>query len=301
MAANNKTTTTFYQPMKYKLLYFILSLLIILPGTYSLLRYGLKFSVEFTGGSVLSFTAKPDISIETLKQAMVYNHLSLRDFDHQNNLWRLTTSPLSQEQESKLIATLSQHSQIQVKEFYTVGATLGKELVLKTIYGLLLAASLILIYIALRFRNFKFGVSAVVAMLHDALVLLGVFSLLGHFYNLKVDSLFVTAVLTVLSFSVYDTVVVYDRIRELQKHHPYLDFETIVNRAVVEIISRSLNNSLTIIFMLLAMYLLGGSTIRNFVLALLIGTVSGTYSSTFNAVPLLVVWHNWEEHRRHRL
>ncbi len=285
--------TVIYQPMKYKWIYFLISLLVILPGLYSLFRYGLKLSVEFTGGSVLTFTAKPDLNSAAVKGALSQNHISLKDFNHQGNLWHLTTNPLTQAQESQFIKTLSRQSQIQIKEFYTVGATLGKELVAKTIYGLILASSLILVYIAFRFRNFRFGVGAIIAMIHDALVLLGVFSLLGHFYNVKVDSLFVTAALTVLAFSVYDTVVVYDRVRELKKHHPYLDFETIVNRAVIEILSRSLNNSLTIVFMLLAMYLLGGSTIHDFILALLIGTISGTYSSIFNAVPLLVVWHNF--------
>jgi preprotein translocase subunit SecF len=115
--------------------------------------------------------------------------------------------------------------------------------------------------------------------------------LLGHFAAVEVDTLFVTAVLTILSFSVHDTIVVYDRIRELKKHYGYLDFEETVNRAVVETMGRSLNNSLTIIFMLLSMYLLGGESIKHFILALLIGTISGTYSSTFTAAPILVFWN----------
>jgi preprotein translocase subunit SecF len=135
-------------------------------------------------------------------------------------------------------------------------------------------------------------------MLHDSLVLLGTFSLLGHFMGVEVDTLFVTALLTILSFSVHDTIVVYDRIRELKKKHGYLEFEDIVNRAVVETMGRSINNSLTIIFMLLAMYLLGGDTTRWFIFALLVGTISGTYSSTFTAAPLLILWEKILSRRR---
>ena len=128
------------------------------------------------------------------------------------------------------------------------------------------------------------------AMFHDSFVLLGTFSLLGHFKGVEIDTLFVTAVLTILSFSVHDTVVVYDRIRESRKRFPGVDFEDLVDKAVTETLSRSVNNSMTIILMLIALYLLGGTTTKWFVLALLVGTVSGTYSSTFTAAPLLVVW-----------
>ncbi|MGB9613597.1 MAG: protein translocase subunit SecF, partial [Candidatus Margulisiibacteriota bacterium] len=152
------------------------------------------------------------------------------------------------------------------------------------------AAGFILLYVAWRFKDKKFGICAILAMFHDSLVLLGSFSLLGHFFGVEVDTLFVTAMLTILSFSVHDTVVVYDRIRESQKNLPHLPFEQLVNKAVTETLVRSLNNSLTIIFMLVALFLLGGETIRWFVAALLIGTISGTYSSPFTAAPLLVIW-----------
>jgi preprotein translocase subunit SecF len=134
-------------------------------------------------------------------------------------------------------------------------------------------------------------------MFHDTLVMLGVFSLLGHFQGLEIDTLFVTAMLTILSFSVHDTVVVYDRIRESQRRYPQMSFEDLVNKAVTETLSRSINNSMTIIFMLIALWLLGGSTIKWFAFALLIGTVSGTYSSTFTAAPLLVVWYSFKNRR----
>lgn len=199
---------------------------------------------------------------------------------------------LSQEQRTSLLAQLAEQ-QINVSEvrFETVGPTLGAELVRNTITGIAIAALLILAYIAWRFKDRMYGICAILAMLHDMLILLGVFSILGHFFDVEVDALFVTAVLTILSFSVHDTIVVYDRIRESIRKYPKEEFVSLINRAVSETLVRSLNNSLTIIFMLLALLLLGGETIRWFVLALLVGTIAGTYSSTFTAAPLLAVWY----------
>jgi preprotein translocase subunit SecF len=147
--------------------------------------------------------------------------------------------------------------------------------------------------VAYRFSELKYGVCAALAMFHDSLVLFGVFSLLGHFLGVEVDVLFVTAVLTILSFSVHDTIVVYDRIRELRHSQRGMRYEDLVDLAVTETLSRSMNNSMTIIFMLFVLWIFGGSTIQWFVFALLIGTVTGTYSSTFTAAPLLVVWDEW--------
>ena len=179
-----------------------------------------------------------------------------------------------------------------------VGPVLGQETLKKTINALLLSSLLLLGYISFAFKQFKYGVSAVLAMLHDTLVLLGSFSLLGHFYGVEVDLLFVTAVLTILSFSVHDTIVVYDRIRELSHKIKGVSFTSLVNQAVSETMVRSLNNSLTIIFMLIAMYLLGGESTKYFSLALLIGTVTGTYSSTFTAAPILVLWDKIANRKR---
>jgi preprotein translocase subunit SecF len=151
------------------------------------------------------------------------------------------------------------------------------------------AAGAILLWVALQFKSLKFGASAIIAMFHDSFILIGTFSLLGHFMQVEVDFLFITALLTTLSFSVHDTIVVYDRIRESQKVHAG-DLKDLANRAISETMVRSLNNSFTIIFMLVALVLLGGTTIKWFAVALFIGTILGTYSSPFVAVPLLVTW-----------
>jgi preprotein translocase subunit SecF len=179
----------------------------------------------------------------------------------------------------------------------TVGPVLGAELLKKTVTAALVAIIAILLYVAYAFKNFKFGISAVIALIHDLLVVVGCFSLFGHFFNVEVDTLFVTAFLTTMSFSVHDTIVVFDRIREMLKRGDRLPFNELCDKAMTETIGRSTANSLTIVFMLLALVLLGGETIRWFVIALLIGTVSGTYSSPFVATPILILWDRWEKRK----
>lgn len=278
--------------MKFKIIYFVISLAVIIPGIYSLIRYGLQPSVDFTGGSNIVWESE-DLTINDIDQEFISREIEVKSIEQKNNTWEITTEPIDRNQYADITKNIQNQHFLTEKEFNTVGPSLGRELLRKTLYSIALAAGLILLYVTYRFKNLKFGVTAILAMLHDTLILLGVFSLLGHFNGVEVDTLFVTAVLTILSFSVHDTIVVYDRIRELKKKHGYLDFEEIINRAVVETLGRSINNSMTIIFMLLAMYLIGGETIRWFIFALLIGTISGTYSSTFTAAPLLVVWDNY--------
>ena len=274
--------------MKYWWLYFVISLSIIIPGTFSLIKYGLKPSIDFTGGTVIVWEVIA--GEDQLREIAKNNDIEIRGITSKGTIWTISTPPLNRDvyQAYKL-----EIEGVKELSFDTVGPVLGSELIRKTLFAIALAASLILIYVAYRFKSIKFGVSAILAMLHDSLVLLGVFSLLGHFMGVEVDTLFVTALLTILSFSVHDTIVVYDRIRELKKKYGYLDFEEIINRAVVETMGRSINNSLTIIFMLSAMYLLGGETTKWFIFALLVGTVSGTYSSTFTAAPLLIAWEKF--------
>lgn len=285
-------TLRILQPMKYWWLYFLISLAVIIPGSYSLFVYGLKPSIDFTGGSTIVW--KIETTENALRDLATNHQVDVRELSVADGVWTISAAPIAQDvyQAFKTDAGTGQEL-----SYDTVGPALGAELIRKTMYAVVISATLILLYVAYRFKNIKFGVSAILAMLHDSLVLLGTFSLLGHFMGVEVDTLFVTALLTILSFSVHDTIVVYDRIRELKKKHGYLDFDEIINRAVVETMGRSINNSLTIIFMLLAMYLLGGETTRWFIFALMIGTVSGTYSSTFTAAPLLIVWDRLSKKR----
>lgn len=284
--------------MKFKYLYFLISALVIIPGVFSLIRFGLKPSIDFTGGTLAEYRFEEQVEKEKITEILEKNEYHLNSIQSSgDNTYLLRLSPTENGQNLKIREVLGNELGQTLVElrFETVGPTLGRELLIKTIVAIILAAGFIVGYITWRFKNVKFGVCAILAMFHDTLVLIGIFSLLGYFLNIEVDTLFVTAVLTVLSFSVHDTIVVYDRIRESQKNYPKADFEDLANKAVTETMSRSLNNSLTIIFMLIALFLLGGVTIKWFVLALLIGTISGTYSSTFNAVPLLVVWQKLKD------
>lgn len=274
--------------MKFRYLYLVFSLLIIVPGLFSLFFYGLRLSIDFTGGTTMK--------LEGLKESKEAVLIAAKDLkpeiiDSTGNTITLRLEDIDQSRADEIVAKLKPgNKDIKVSSFETLGPAMGQETIKKTFYAILLASLLLLIHISHAFKQLKFGVCAILAMLHDSLVLLGVFSLLGHFANIEIDLLFITATLTVLSFSVHDTIVVYDRIRELQRRHSNDSTYDLANQAVSETMIRSLNNSLTIIFMLLALFLLGGASTRYFALALLIGTISGSYSSPFTAVPLLVIW-----------
>lgn len=274
--------------MKFRPLYFSLSLILLVISLYSIVFYGFNLSVEFTGGTSLSLAnlTQPN---DTITEA--FSDFSPEVESENNSFISLKTSPLSQEQLNQVVSSLQQNNpDIQVADFETVGPALGQETLRKTLIAIGLAALVILFYVSFTFKELKFGVCAILAMLHDTFILVGSASLLGHLIGFQVDLLFVTAVLTILSFSVHDTIVVFDRIRELSRNRSHSSTSNMINQAVTDTIIRSLNNSLTIIFVLLAMVLMGGGTIKNFALALLIGTILGTYSSTFTAAPLLLVW-----------
>jgi preprotein translocase SecF subunit len=183
----------------------------------------------------------------------------------------------------------------------SIGAVVSADLINQAIVLILVGSLGILGWITLRFRDVKFGVTALVALLHDVIVVLGVFAILGTFFEVEIDGLFVTAMLTVIGFSVHDTIVVFDRVRENRVRHAGEPFSEIVNHSLLQTFGRSITTSFTVVLTLTALLLFGGSATEEFVLALLIGIVSGTYSSIFNASPLLVVWQDWEDRRKGRL
>ncbi len=274
--------------MKFKKIYFLISLTFLIPGLLSLLLFGLKPAIDFTGGSLLELRlVDPNHDFQsTLAQ---FYEASVVQSSGENRVI-IKGKEISNQEKDELLSKLSQnYGSLEVLRFETVGPILGAELLRKTLTAVLLVAGIITFYVWKQFSELKYGLCAVLAMLHDSLILLGAFSLLGHFFNVEVDVLFVTALLTTLSFSIHDTIVVYDRIRELRRKHPRSNLEEVANAAVLETLSRSINNSMTIIIMLLSLVVLGGTSIRYFVMALLIGAITGTYSSTFTAVPLLLV------------
>ena len=182
----------------------------------------------------------------------------------------------------------------------TVGAVVSSDLVSQALLLILIGSIGIMTWITFRFRDFRMGVTALVALIHDVIVVVGAFAILGTFLGLQIDSLFVTAMLTVIGFSVHDTIVVFDRVRENRARHAGESFERIVNHSVLQTFGRSITTSMTVVIVLLALLLFAGDAIGTFVLALLLGIVSGTYSSIFNASPLLVVWHQWDDRKRAR-
>jgi preprotein translocase subunit SecF len=186
------------------------------------------------------------------------------------------------------------------RQLTTIGPIISSELTQQAILLVLVGSIGILLWMTFRFRDFRFGMTALVALIHDVIVVVGSFAVLGTFFGLEVDGLFVTAMLTIIGFSVHDTIVVYDRIRENRSRHAGERFSNIVNHSILQTLARSINTSLTVIFTLTALFLFGGDSIRPFILALLIGITSGTYSSIFNAAPLLTVWEEWEARRKER-
>ena len=194
----------------------------------------------------------------------------------------------------------SQFGAAETPSVTTVGPLIGSELVRSSIILIAVGELFLLGYLWLRF-GFRFGTAAIVALLHDVIVVVGIFAMLGYFFGVEFDALFVTALLTVIGFSVHDTIVVFDRIRENRIRHAGEPFGAIVNHSILQTIGRSISTSLTVVVTLTALLLLGPPTIRTFTLALLIGIVSGTYSSIFNASQLLVAWYEWDAKRKARV
>jgi len=292
--------------MKYKKIYLLFSGIVLLPGIISLLVFRLNLAVDFTGGSVFTYDISNVTSLEsaeqTVKDAFSEQGVPINELVSSQDQIEVRTEPVSSEVNDQLLQKIKEsQDSISQKSFITVGSIIGRETALKAFKALGVASLGIMLYIAYAFRNIpkpysslRFGVSAIIAMLHDAFLLLGMFSLLGKFHGVAVDSLFITAVLTVIGFSIHDSIVVFDRIREnLKKMPSSWGFEDVVNFSIVETLNRSFATSLTVLITLLSLFILGGESIKYFVLALLIGIISGTYSSIFTASPILVIW---EEH-----
>ncbi|MBI5620507.1 protein translocase subunit SecF [Candidatus Gottesmanbacteria bacterium] len=286
---------------KYLWLYVLISALVLVPGMYSLVRFGFRKSVDFTGGTLLELLFTKPVEEKILTDVAQKQNILVASIQRSGDTtYILRIKPESNENISRLKDMVERESSstATVLRQETVGPVLGQELLAKAIVAAILAIVCILGYVAYAFKNIKFGVSAIIALIHDLFVVVGVFSLLGVWKGVEVDTLFVTAFLTTMSFSVHDTIVVFDRIREYRRRDEKTPFDQIADRALTETMGRSLTNSFTIIFMLLALILMGGETVRWFVVALLVGTISGTYSSPFVATPILILWDRWERRKK---
>jgi preprotein translocase subunit SecF len=288
--------------VKRRYLYFTISLIVIIPGLIALLVWGLPLAIDFTGGSLLDITFSGQAP-EPAQILAVYAQFDLGDSQVQSSGSQeviIRSKDMTEDLKTQIVDALQQkfNQTITVQRFDTVGPSIGREVAARAAEAVALAAIGIMAYITYAFRGvphaFRYGVAAIIAMLHDVAVVVGIEAILGHFLGWEVDSLFLTALLTVIGFSVHDTIVVFDRIRENSNTYRRLPYETIVNHSVVQTLDRSINTQLTVMFTLLALVLFGGVTIRHFVVTLLVGVFSGTYSSIFNASPILVVWENRE-------
>ena len=296
--------------IKYRYLYFAISLVVIIPGILALIFWGLPLGIDFTGGSLLDVQFKSGTPPASADVSKIYADLSTSAMDISSpEIQPLGTDSLSirsremnDATKAKVVAALKDKfgagQDVVIQNFSQVTASVGAEVARAAALAVVMASVAILIYIWFAFRKvqhpFRFGVAAIIATIHDTLVVLGMGAILGHLLNWQVDSLFLTALLTVIGFSVHDDIVVFDRIRENSNIYRRVDFETVVNHSIVQTMDRSINTQLTVMITLLALALFGGATIHHFVVILLIGVFSGTYSSIFNASPILVVWENKE-------
>lgn len=290
--------------------YFIFSGILVVLSIVSLLIWGLRPAIDFTGGSLMEVEfpgSRPtvaqvreslaDLKIGDVKvQPTGEKGLILRTKDIDESVHQEILDKLNSFAESEEIQP-GQTNSIVENKFTSIGPVVGQELRKKTTSAVILVVILIILYIAFAFRkvakpvaSWKYGVTATLALIHDVLIVSGIFAVLGHFFGYEVDVLFVTALLTILGYSVNDTIVVFDRVRENLFRYQGFDFEDTVNRSVNETIVRSLNTSLTTLLVLFSIYLFGGASIKQFILALICGIIFGTYSSIFIASPLLVVW-----------
>jgi preprotein translocase subunit SecF len=279
-----------FEIVKRRKIWYLLSLFIIIPGIISLFIQGLNLGIDFEGGNLMQIKFTQEVSSSEVRDVFsqhVEEGFSVQETEDNNYLVR--TAVMSEEQNQAIIADLtSQLGENEVLRNEHVGPVIGKELTLNALYALVIASVLMVIYITFRFE-FRFAIAAIIALLHDVFVILGVFS----FLQLEVDSSFVAAVLTIVGYSINDTIVIFDRIREnLNITRKIEDITKLVNESLMQTLARSINTVLTTLFPLVALLLFGGVTIKTFALALFIGIVSGCYSSIFIASSIWIDLRN---------
>lgn len=300
-----------YKIIQNRKIYLSLSTLAIVISILALFSWGLNFGIDFTGGSLLEVGFKnyqptmteiqdslKDVGLSNLTIQPTEDSVILRFKEDNESIHQAVVGKLGDLVKNKENASISE------LQFDSVGPSIGKELKSKSFNSTAIVFIMIIVYISFAFKkvsrpvaSWKYGVAAIIALLHDIIFILGVFSILGHFYDIEINTPFIAAILTVLGYSVSDTIVVFDRIREnLPKSQE--DFENTVNRSVNQTLVRSINTSLSSILALLAVIFLGGNTIKDFALALVIGIFIGTYSSIFIASPALVIWEKWARKKK---
>jgi len=278
--------------------FYAISGIFIVASIIALLLWGLKFGIDFKGGSILEVAYSDNKRPETNQIIDSLKPLKLNDLrispvgDNGMNFRFRETDETTHQEIIKILG-----GNIEERRFSSIGPTVGTELKQKSIKAIIIVLFGISLYIAWAFRkvfrplsSWRYGVVTLMALFHDLVIPIGLFAYLGHFYGVEVGTNFIVALLVILGFSVHDTIVVFDRIRENLKRHASLDFVPLVNQSVNETLVRSISTSFTVLLTLLALYIFGGEILRYFILALMVGIFSGTYSSIFIASPLLVSW-----------
>jgi preprotein translocase subunit SecF len=293
--------------------FFLFSLLLTIPGLAFIAAtpltggdVGLKFSVEFTGGTVWEFKLEESSEPAIIRDAVVaVGHPEAQVTEEEGGFLLLRTKSLDLQSGSAPDPSQPAGAELakirgaivaaagpiaEEGSLSTVGPVISQDLTQQALLLVVLGSLGIVLWMTYRFRNVRFGAAALVALLHDVIVTVGFFAVAGTFFNIEIDALFITAMLTIIGFSVHDTIVVFDRVRENVARYAGAPFAEIVNHSIVQTMGRSLNTTVTVLIPLLALLVFAGGSIRTFVLALFVGILSGTYSSIFNASPLLVWW-----------
>lgn len=293
--------------LNYSRFFLIVSIAFFVIGAASLAIFGLNLGIDFKGGTVTELTFKETPDIDKIKVILEQQGTtgSLVQPASDNGVIIRTPAQDKTAHDKFLESVKIDVGEFEEKRFESIGPVVGEQLTKQALYQLGLVSLGIILYIAYAFRkvarpvsSWQFGAAAIIALLHDLVVVLGIFALLGHFLDVEIDSMFVTAMLTVLGFSVHDTIIVFDRIRENLRVYAGQSMEFVVNHSISQTLVRSLNTSLTVLLVLLSLLLFGGETIRYFVLTLFVGIIFGTYSSIFLASPILVLWQNWRRKSR---
>lgn len=286
--------------LRYRKIYYIISGLLVILSVVSLAVLGLNPGIDFKGGSIMELASVgPRPSHEAIRNAFLelsIAEITVQDSGDTNLLLRFGNVDEAAHQD--ILMKLKGVGEFDELRFESVGPVIGEETKRKSLWAMLAVVIMILAYVAWAFRrvsfplrSWKYAVVAVIALFHDVLISAGVFSIVGHFLNIEIGAPFVAALLTILGYSVNDTIVIFDRIREnVLKQGSVFDFEQVINNSFKQVYIRSLNTSLSTLLVLVAIFLFGGATLKYFVLTLIIGISVGTYSSIFLAAPLLFSW-----------
>ena len=290
-----------FRIIKSRKIWYIISIASVVAALVSIILFSLRVGIDYTGGTILEVKSSNSDFINIAEQKLKEQGIaSFQIKPSGNESYTIRTKDLKNEEKNIFMAALKTSApDAEESSFDSIGPTVGKDLTNKSILAVVVASLAIILFISFSFRripkplsSWKFGVLAVVALAHDLLIVTGFVALLGHFFIwMEVDALFITALLTIMGFSVHDTIVIYDRLRENFIRNRHKSIEQVAEESVNQTLARSINTSLVTIIVLLALLLLGGASIRHFVLVLMFGIFVGTYSSIFVAAPLVVSWH----------